>query len=86
MQFFQGIGHSGKAMFLSLTRQLIYLLPGLIIFPRIYGLMGVWIAMPVADVLSGVTAIGMILFFMPRIRKTYRRVEPNEVPENREKQ
>lgn len=84
VQFFQGIGHSGKAMFLSLTRQLIYLLPGLIIFPRIYGLMGVWIAMPVADVLSGVTAIGMILFFMPRIRKTYSRVEPNEVPKNSE--
>lgn len=73
VQFFQSLGHSGKAMFISITRQLIYLIPGLIIIPHIagLGLKGVWLAMPIADGLSGLTALFMILYFMPRFRKMY---------------
>lgn len=58
--FFQSIGMAGKAIFLSLTRQLIYLLPCLLIFPSIYGLKGVWCSMPVADLLATLTAAYML--------------------------
>lgn len=58
--FFQSIGMAGKAIFLSLTRQLIYLLPCLLIFPSIYGLKGVWYSMPVADLLATLTAAYML--------------------------
>lgn len=54
--FFQSIGMAKKSIFLSLTRQLIFLLPCLIIFPRIWGVNGVWYSLPVADVASSVVA------------------------------
>lgn len=73
VQFFQSLGLAGRAMFITLTRQVIYLLPGLVLIPRIasLGLKGVWIAMPIADALSGFTALAMVLFFLPKIRTKY---------------
>ncbi len=47
--FFQSIGMAKKAIFLSLTRQLIFLIPGLIIIPQFIGLNGIWLACPIAD-------------------------------------
>jgi Na+-driven multidrug efflux pump len=59
--FFQSIGMASKAIFLSLTRQLIFLLPGLLIFPHFFGVEGVWYSMPVADLASSVIS-GLMLF------------------------
>jgi putative MATE family efflux protein len=59
--FFQSIGKAHKAIFLSLTRQMIFLLPCLIIFPQIWGVNGVWYSLPVADLASSVFA-GIVLF------------------------
>lgn len=53
--FFQSIGMAGKAIFLSLTRQLIFLIPCLFILPAYYGPDGVWGSFPVADALSTIT-------------------------------
>lgn len=52
--FFQSIGQPGKSIFLSLTRQLIFLLPALLILPHIFSdqVTGVWCAMPFADILA----------------------------------
>ncbi len=58
--FFQSIGMAGKAIFLSLTRQLIFLIPCLFILPVYYGPDGVWGSFPVADALSTITT-GMML-------------------------
>lgn len=55
-QFFQSIGIPWKAMFLSLSRQCLFLIPALLIFPSVWGLDGVWLASPFSDVLAGVTA------------------------------
>lgn len=63
--FFQSIGHAGKSIFLSLTRQLIFLIPLLIVLPHFYGLDGVWYSMPVSDVLASVVA-GVMLFVQYR--------------------
>jgi len=58
--FFQSIGMAKKAIFLSLTRQLLFLLPCLLILPPIFGINGVWYSMPSADLLSSLVAAYML--------------------------
>ena len=58
--FFQSIGMAKKAIFLSLTRQLLFLIPSLLIFPSLWGTVGVWMSMPVADVIATVVATFML--------------------------
>lgn len=58
--FFQSIGMANKAIFLSLTRQLIILLPCLLVLPRFFGEYGVWYSMPVSDLLASLTAMYML--------------------------
>lgn len=55
--FFQGIGRALPAMFLSLARQVVSFLPGLLILPRLFGLTGLWSAIPVADGLSIIASL-----------------------------
>jgi putative MATE family efflux protein len=56
--FFQSIGMAKKAIFLSLTRQVLFLIPCLLILPGIFGSTGVWVSMPIADLVASiVTAI-----------------------------
>lgn len=50
--YFQAAGKAGYAIFLSMSRQVIILIPTIIILPRFLGLEGVWMAMPVADIAS----------------------------------
>ena len=50
--FFQSIGIVKKSIFLSLSRQLIFLLPLMLLLPLVYGINGVWYAIPAADALA----------------------------------
>lgn len=59
--FFQSIGMASKAIFLSLTRQMLFLLPALIILPRFFGAAGVWYSMPVSDLLASLVAMVMLV-------------------------
>lgn len=61
--FFQSIGYAKKSIFLSLTRQLIFLVPAIFILPHLYAdpLEGLWHAAPVADALASVLAITLLL-------------------------
>ncbi len=58
--FFTSIGKSKKGIILSLTRQIIFLLPLVIILPKILGIDGVMYAGPIADSIAFVTAIVLI--------------------------
>lgn len=58
--FFTSIGKPKRGMFLSLTRQIIYLLPLIIIFPLFMGIDGIMYAGPIADLLAVITVIIMI--------------------------
>ena len=59
--FFLSIGMSKKAIFLSLTRQLLFLVPCLLILPPWLGTLGVWISIPIADATAtAVTAVVLI--------------------------
>ena len=66
--FFQSIGKAKISIFLSLTRQLLYLLPGLIILPRYMGLDGIWTCMPVSDFFAFVTAVIALWIYISRTR------------------
>ena len=68
--FFQSIGKAKISIFLSLTRQFVFLVPCLLILPPFYGLTGAWSAMPVSDGLSTIVSTVTIIFF---IRKFNRR-------------
>lgn len=58
--FFQSIGMANKAIFLSLTRQLLFLLPCLIILPRFMGASGIWWSMPISDTIASAVAAVML--------------------------
>ena len=66
--FFQSIGHAGKSIFQSLTRQLLFLIPGLILLPPHLGLDGVWLAIPVSDVLSFFVSLGMLWWLVRKVK------------------
>ena len=66
--FFQSIGHAGKSIFQSLTRQLLFLIPGLILLPPHLGLDGVWLAIPVSDVLSFFVSVGMLWWLVRKVK------------------
>ncbi len=59
--FFQSIGKAGRSIFLSLTRQALFLIPLLLLLPNIWGLEGVWRAFPISDALA--TVVTAILIF-----------------------
>ena len=67
--FFQNIGLAKMSLFLSLTRQLIFLLPCLLFFPGIWGLDGVWVSLPVSDLLAFLTAVAALLWYMRRQKR-----------------
>lgn len=66
--FFQSIGHAGKSIFQSLTRQLLFLVPGLILLPPYFGLDGVWLAIPVSDTLSFFVSMGMLWWLINKVK------------------
>jgi len=55
--FFQGIGKGKASLVLASARPVIFLMPALLLLPRLFGINGLWIAFPVADVLSIVLTI-----------------------------
>ena len=55
--FFQTIGKVRISIFMSLSRQLIFLLPMLLLFASIWGLDGVWASLPASDLASFIVAV-----------------------------
>ena len=58
--FFQSIGMVKKSIFLSLTRQMLFLIPLLLALPLFYGEDGVWYSMPISDFVAAVLTIVML--------------------------
>ena len=54
--FFQSISKAKKAIFMTLSRQVIFLIPALFLCSRLWGLTGVWVALPISDFLACVVA------------------------------
>ena len=58
--FFTAVGMPKKGSFLALTRQIIFLLPLLLIFPLFFGIDGIMYAGPVADCMAAVVSVFMV--------------------------
>ena len=66
--FFQSIGMASKAIFLSISRQVLILIPCLLILPRYYGQFGVWVSMPVSDITASLIAGSMLIWQMKKLK------------------
>ncbi len=70
--FFTSIGMAAKSIFLSLTRQVIYLIPMSMLLPLLWPnnpIYGVWWSMPISDILSAITAVIMLIVEIKKFRK-----------------
>ena len=76
--FFQSIGKVRVSIFLSLSRQLIFLLPALAVFPLFRGVDGVWYAMPFADGFAASIAAVIMLFNVKKFKKQHKELQYGE--------
>ena len=70
--FFQSIGKAKISMFLSLSRQLLFLIPLLIILPPQLGVDGVWLSLPVSDVIAAIVAAVMMFIYMKKFNRQHK--------------
>lgn len=61
ISFFQGLGKAGTCLFLNLSRQILCLIPALLILPRLFGLPGVWGCFIVMDVGGGCLGLFLLI-------------------------
>lgn len=69
--FFQSVGKPALSIFLSLTRQLLFLIPLLLILPGFFGIDGVWGSMATADFLSFVVAVITLVIMVRRQNRKF---------------
>ncbi len=67
--FFQALGMAGKSIFLSLTRQVIFMIPLLLVLPNTFGLNGVWMSFPISDTLATIVTALLLLGLFRKIKK-----------------
>jgi len=67
--YFQAVGKPKQAMMLTVTKQILFVIPLVVILPRFFGLDGVWIALPVADFLAACLAAVLLLLEVRRLRE-----------------
>ena len=67
--FFQAIGRPRSAMFLTLSRQVIFLIPAILVFPLFWGLEGILFAAPFADLISTVVTAFFFYYGMKNLEK-----------------
>lgn len=67
--FFQCIGKVKISIFLSLSRQLLFLLPLLYVLPMFYDIDGVWYSLPSSDLVASIIAGVMMVIFMRKFKK-----------------
>lgn len=67
--YFQALGKSGPTIFLGMSRQFILLIPLVLLLPSFFGLLGVWIAFPIADIISSLITVIWLIHDIKRIEK-----------------
>ena len=67
--FFQSLGMVGKSIFLSLSRQLLFLVPAIYILPLFWETRGVFMAFPVSDLISCIVTFFLISALFRKFRK-----------------
>ena len=81
--FFQSIGKVGQSIFLSLARQVLFLIPLLLLMTHLYQLDGVWMSFPISDALATLVTAIMIAYQFKKIDKmAYSDVNLNKIEKN----
>ena len=60
--YLQGLGRARLAIFLTLSRHLLFLIPTILILPNYWGVMGVWGSFPVIDLCGGTLSVVLLLY------------------------
>ena len=68
--FFQAIGKSSRSAILSLSRQILFLIPAMIIFSSMFGIKGVLFAGPFADLLAFIIASTLLIIEVKHLKQT----------------
>lgn len=68
--FFQCIGRVKVSIFLSLSRQLLFLLPMLFALPLAFGIEGVWMSLPCSDLVAVLVAAGILFYNIRKFKKS----------------
>ncbi len=76
--FFQSIGKAKVSMFLSLSRQMLFLFPMLLVLPPFLGVDGVWWAMPISDMIAEVVTVVMLIAYMKKFKKQHKMMANGE--------
>jgi len=66
---FQALGKAGPALFLSMSRQVLFLIPLVLLLPRLFGLTGLWFAIPLADLLSVSVTVACVTWQMKNLHR-----------------
>ncbi|WP_105616543.1 MATE family efflux transporter [Vallitalea okinawensis] len=72
--YFQAVGKAARAMFLSLSRQVLFLIPAILILPRFFELQGLWMAGPLADLLSSVLTGAFLIYELRHLDSKHQEV------------
>jgi putative MATE family efflux protein len=67
--YFQAVGKPKQAMILTMTKQILLVIPLVIILPGYFGLDGVWIALPISDFLAACLAATLLILEVRRLRE-----------------
>ena len=78
--YFQSIGKPKISIFLSLTRQLLFLLPMLYVLPKYYGVDGVWASMTASDGLAFAVAVIVLWYTSRKFAKEYSNTNAQDNP------
>jgi len=69
--YFQAVGKALPALLLTLTKQGIFLIPLVIIMPKLFGIQGIWISFPIADILATIVTILFLGVGVKRLRSKF---------------
>ena len=67
--FFQCIGKAKRAIIISVSRQMLFIVPLLYTLPQHLGVDGVWYAIPIADALAALLAAGLLIYQLRKLHK-----------------
>lgn len=70
--FFQSIGRAKVSIFLSMSRQMIFLLPLLALLPLEFGVNGVWMSLPVSDAIAFMLTLIIMIRYMKKLKAEMR--------------
>ena len=66
--FFQAIGKAMPALLLTMSRQILFLIPMILILPYYFGLLGIWVSLPAAEFVSVILTAAWVTHEMRGLR------------------